>query len=427
MEVQNSINSSFDYKTIVSNNNVTRVDFDPDNDLELFCYNECSNSDSTILKRCRGLVFHSGKLILSGFPYTDEFVSTQTDELKKVFTNISEWQFFQAYEGTLIRVFNFNNKWFISTNKKLNAFRSKWSCRKSFGELFVDGLIHQNKLNGKKEENPENILNTFLNSLNKEYQYMFLIKNNNENRIVCKPPLETDNHILHVGTFMNNELNLDYVLDGFARSSRLYFENMNELVEYVSNCDYTLIQGIIAFNKNNEQVKVYNPEYQSLYKVRGNIPSVKFRYLSVRMDRDMVNKMYLLYPEYSEIFESYEKSLYEIATTIHNMYFQKHIKKIHTVVPKEQYIVMKNCHAFYLSNPKKNIVTLKVVINFLNETEPHILNKMIKGLTNSNDKNKKEFQHPRSVSNSLNSSPAIIPIASVVNHMSPLIKPLNIN
>ncbi len=418
MEVQN-----YDYKTIVSNNNVTRVDFDPENNLELYCYNECSNTDSSVLKRCRGLVFHDGKLVLSGFPYTDEFTESN-QQLRDRLNDFSNWRFFKAYEGTLIRVFYFGNRWFVSTNKKFDAFRSKWSSKLSFGDMFVEGLRRINMLENKKIEDNA-LMGIFLASLNKDYQYMFLVRNNAENRIVCDAPSSDEHLIFHVGTFMRKEnetiLNLDDVLQGFSRSSELTFKSVDDVLTYVSNCDCKKTQGIIAFNKNNDQIKIYNSEYHSLYKIRGNVPSIKFRYLSVRMDRNMVNKMYELYPSHIETFENYEKSLCNIATIIHNMYIQRYVKHIHTVVPKEQFIIMQKCHNFYHTNPKKNIVTLKVVINFLNDTPPSILNKMIKDSTT--DKNKQDFKHPRSVSNSLNNSPAILPVPHVLS--SPVIRPLN--
>lgn len=415
----------YDYKSVISNNCITRVDFDPESNLELYCYNECSNSDDVKLKQCRGLVFHNGNLVLSGFPYTDEYNISQIDEIKQRISSISDWTFYPSYEGALVRLFNFNNRWFVSTNKKLNAFRSKWSSKKSFGELFEDAILHECTINNCLSENIDrnHIINSFCTFLNKDKQYMFLIRNNKENRIVCDPPSQSEHHVFHVGTFYNNKLDLNHEIKqlNFPRPTELSFKNLDELFQHVSNNNYRNVQGVIAFNSNNIQIKIYNSEYQTLYKVRGNVSSVKFRYLSIRMDKDAVNKMYELYPECIETFEKYENCLFEIAQIIHNLYCQKHIKKIFTVAPQDQFNIMKNCHAFHLTNPKKNIVTLNVVIRYINQTPPHVLNRMIKDFMF--DKNKDGFQRPRSVPNSLNNSPAIVPVINV--QKSPVIKPLN--
>lgn len=422
MEVQIIANTAYDYKTIVSSNSITRVDFDPEHNLELFCYNECSNSDDLFVKKCRGLVFNDGKLVLTGFPYTDEFNSSQTDEITKKIDNINEWSFYPSLEGTLIRVFYFKDKWFVSTNKKFNAFRSKWSSRKSFGELFVNGIEHECTLNSEfaKTIDTTRTLDSFTSLLNKENQYMFLVRNSRENRIVCDSYSATEHQVFHVGTFINNELCLEDTIPFFPKNDKLTFDSVLDMLKYVSSCSHKHTQGVIGFGKNNQQIKIYNSEYQNLYKVRGNIPSVKFRYLTVRMDRDMVNKMYQLYPESIETFESYEKTLFNIATTIHNLYCQKHIKKIYTVAPQDQFNIMKSCHAYYLTNPKNNVITLNVVIRFLNQTSPYVLNRMIKDFMF--DKNKQDFQRPRSVPSSVNNSPAIVPMVSITS--SPVLRPL---
>lgn len=422
MEGQIIANEAYDYKSVVSNNSITRVDFDADSNLELYCYLECSNSDNVNLKRCRGLVFHQGKLILAGFPYTDEYNISDSNEINQRITNISDWTFYPSYEGSLIRLFYFNNRWFVSTNKKLNAFRSKWSSSKSFGELFEDALLHECSLNEtfSKTVDRNHIITSFCSLLNKGNQYMFLIRNNKENRIVCNPPSNDEHHVFHVGTFIDNKLDLKHEIENFPRPEELKFENSTKLFQFISNSNYKNLQGVIAFNSSNEQIKIYNPEYQTFYNTRGNVPSVKFRYLAVRMDKNMVNRMYEIYPEFIETFEKYESCIFEIAQIIHNLYCQKHIKKIFTVAPQDQYNIMKNCHAFHLTNPKKNIVTINVVIKFLNQTPAHILNRMIKDLMF--DKNKDNFQRPRSIPNSLTNSPAIVPVINV--QKSPTIRPL---
>ena len=58
-------------------------------------------------------------------------------------THLTQYHIYDAYEGCLLRLFNFNNKWFLSTHKKINAFRSKWSSKDSFGLMFQNALQYE--------------------------------------------------------------------------------------------------------------------------------------------------------------------------------------------------------------------------------------------------------------------------------------------
>ena len=68
---------------------------------------------------------------------------------------------FSAVEGTLIRVYHLDNKWFISTNSRLDAEISFWSGKLSFGKQFEDYIV---SIFGRSFEE-------FLNSLNISKKY----------------------------------------------------------------------------------------------------------------------------------------------------------------------------------------------------------------------------------------------------------------
>ena len=54
-----------------------------------------------------------------------------------------------------------------------------------------------------------------------------------------------------------------------------------------------------------------NSRYKDLVKVRGNNHNLRFRYLEVRKDKIMVEKLYMLYPKFSSIFDEYERFIYK--------------------------------------------------------------------------------------------------------------------
>jgi len=358
---------------------------DKENNLDLYCYTNCSNSEDELVKRCRGLVFNGEDLILQAFPYTEEY----TTENDLSFLDMESFRFFDAYEGALLRVFNFDGKWYLSTHRKLNAFRSKWATKESFGSQFKKALMAEQKRNEKFAKTlPEgdNILESFYKTLDPKKQYMFLVLNNLGNRIVCNPPDEPT--MYHVGTFVDGKLDMD-VDANIPKPAEHKWDSVEDLLKYVFEIDYSRKQGVICFG-GDYHCKVFHPLYQAYFQVRGNQPSLNFRYLQVRMDNQLCEKLYELYPEHAEMFNTYENYIYEVAQNIHQAYLNRYVgvgperKKDYSKVPYEEFQVMKKCHQWYYANrgdwndKKRNVVTVEKVLEVLNEEDPSRLNKMVR-------------------------------------------------
>lgn len=355
------------------------VDSDDENKLDMFCYVKCSESDNELLKQCRGVVFNGEDLVMKAFPYTIEYNHTENEQLSSVFENFNDWTFYESHEGTLIRMFYFADKWYVSTHRKLNAFHSKWASRESFGTSFKAALASEEETNGEfKKSLPdgENILERFQTTLDKSKQYMFLIRNNVENRIVCAVPERPT--VYHVGTFVDGELKRDENIN-IPGPRELKFDDFNDLLDHVDKVYYRDLQGVIAFDRDNKRViKLYHQNYQDLFKARGNEPSIKFRYLQVRMQARTTSMLYHLYPEKIETFDEYENALFEIAHNIYRSYVQRFIKKRYVTVPREEFSVIRECHSWHLNDRKNNRISITKVIEVLNTQSPTHLNHMIR-------------------------------------------------
>lgn len=354
---------------------------DSDNGLDLFCYIRCESVDSDILKKCRGVVFNGESLVMNGFPYTYEFTEDNNmfleNNLSPIFNKCS---FYDSHEGSLIRMFHFGGKWYTSTNRKLDANKSKWSSKESFGVFFRQALeseleVNENLRNSLPDDISIDVLERFQSILDTDKQYMFLLLNNEQNRIVCAP--STRPTFFHVGTFINGELSMSEDIN-IRYPTKHSFSSINDVYNFVSSVDIYKTQGIIVFAPGNLQYKIFNKEYYDLYKVRGNEPSIKFRYLQVRMDKRYNNLLHYLYPNFSSIFEDYENIIYAIAKFIHNAYFERFIKNQYTSVPKEEYEVIRACHDWHLKDREKNKINLNKVIEILNTQSPTNINKMIR-------------------------------------------------
>lgn len=365
------------------------IDSDPENNIDLFSYDTCSPTDPEIVKACRGIVFQNNDIVLQSFPYTYEFTEDENrKEVEDIFASSSPLRFFDAFEGTLIRIFSYNNKWYLSTNRKLDAFKSRWGVKTSYGDYFIEALKHEiivssvfrEKL-GFNEESGEQastatILDRLFNILNPEKQYMFFLINNFSNRIVC----EYDHpKFLHVGTFHQGVLCLEHDNLGFDYPKEHFFESPDELFNYVNNkVDFKLLQGIIIFGENNKQYKVYNKTYLEWLKIRGNEASIRFRYIQLRNNPEKRDLLLQLYPEFRETVFNIEITIREICNHILEAYINRFIRKQHVVLPVEQFIVLSEVHKWYLQDKDNRRVNIMIVIETLNKQNAPTINRMIK-------------------------------------------------
>ena len=380
---EDEMKMEFNRQNIESLSKVIRlVDSDESTGIDLFCYVHCDTTDSDIRKKCRGVVFKNDELVMKGFPYTIEY--TEKDNKEDINNNVvsifDKCTFYDSFEGSLIRMFYFGDKWYLSTNRKLDAFRSKWASKESFGSYFTKALLNafesnkdlRDATNFSVDDDP---IEKFKTILDTNKQYMFLLLNSKENRIVCKAPENPT--IFHVGTFVNFDLRMDENIY-LPYPEKLEFSNISQLYDYVNNVDISKLQGVIVFAPDNIQYKIFNQDYADLYKVRGNEPSIKYRYLQVRMNKKYNDILHQLYPEYAHTFEDYENHIYTIANDILNAYKERFIKKNYVTVPVEEFQVIRECHKWHLLDRIHNKISISKVIDVLNLQPPTNINRMIR-------------------------------------------------
>jgi hypothetical protein len=380
----------FSHKTIEKLGDKVKLSDTDEKGLELYCYTNCSADDDEDLHKCRGIVLHGEEIVMKAFPYTVEYVHTNEEKIEEnIVPNFKECTFYDSYEGFLVRMFYFENQWYISTHRKLNAFRSKWASKESFGTCFKRSLeaevLRNENLSKAIPENDLGLLERFQSILDKNKQYMFLVLHTAENRIVCLSPEEP--RMFHVGTFVNGELVMTENCH-IPYPVKHTFSNTNELVDYVSRIDIRYLQGVICFAPHNKQYKIVHSQYMELFEVRGNEPSIKFRYIQVRMNGKQIRMLFDLYPEMADTFDEIENTIYDIAKKIYSSYVQRFIKKQFVTVPAEDFSIIRECHKWHEEDRITNRVSLNKVIDVINKQNPTTINRMIRAykLGNYEDK-----------------------------------------
>lgn len=358
---------------------------DNDDHLDLFCYTSCDENEPDYIRECRGLVFEGSKLIVKTFPYGYEYTYKDYDTLAENYGDLSQYTIFPSYEGTLIRVFYHNNKWYTSTHRRLDAFRSKWASKKSYGLHFIEALEYEYSTNPQfksKFNNPptrRNILEQFYKTLDKTYQYTFLLQNSIHNSIVCRDVVNP--RVFHVGTFINGRVSFEVDI-GVSRPSPLSFDTLDKLIDYVEELDIGKLQGVIMYS-GEKYIKILNHRYKYYFGLRGNEPSLKFRYLQVRNDDGLRNEYITMYEDHIADFQVYEDTIHELIKHIFNAYLNRFIHKKHVVLPVEEYQVLKECHSWHVSDRSNNHISIGKVSEIFNNQTPSKINRMIRRFLNN--------------------------------------------
>ena len=123
-------------------------------------------------------------------------------------------------------------------------------------------------------------------------------------------------------------------------------------------------------------------KYHELYSIRGNQPSLKFRYLQIRKNEELVKKLISLYPYKESRFEFYENNLRLLSIKIFNAYIKRFIHKEYIILEKPQYALMMNIHSKYIENKIK--ITQELVYNTINDLDPSKLMSLLRSLSKNN-------------------------------------------
>lgn len=332
------------------------------------------------------------KIVCPSLGPTEEYTVDDKEKYQELLRDYNEenWKWFYSLEGTLVRLYNHDSKWNLSTHKKLSAFKSRWSCRLSFGEIFIEYL---------KEIYPkvDEIYKYFLDKLEKDKIYYFLLRTNSQNRIICDiSSIEYGKKIIFVGyrngnsELILNDNNCHYLKDlqKPLEINNIDKENMFYFVE--NNINPFIHQGIIGFNcKMNKNVKLVNRKYKELSRIRGNNPNIRLRYLEIRLDQNSKLKFVQLYPTFKKLFENYEETIINIAKYILACYKKRYLEKKYITLPKEEYLIMRKCFDYSKQNRD---VLLEDVIHLLNFENPLNVYKMIHRFKMSENSEKINFK-----------------------------------
>jgi hypothetical protein len=343
---------------------VKLTDQDVDGKLENYSYEDCNDNSDDIIKNSRGLIYKNNIPFVKAFGYTPVYTTKTIDEdtINSLNTNIRTLRCFYSLEGTLLRLYynDINDKWYISTHNKIDATKSRWGSKYTYGQLFKNAI-------------PPN----FYENLDKSYVYMLILTPNEDNRIVCNTFL---NNLFHVATY-DSSFNISYDFNiNIQKPPEIHVASYEELVSIVDDNSFSCntYQGIIVCNPETQSnIKIYNETYNKLKDVRGNTSSIMFRYLQLRTSPEMSN-LSTLFPDFVSKFLDYEIYIELICKKLFNLYMNRYIHKQYTQLPPPEHHIIKLAHAWHKEDKLNNKMSIEKITEIVDKQDAPVINSLIK-------------------------------------------------
>ena len=334
-----------------------------DNELVLL-FNK--KKETEIQREANGVIFEkkTNKVVCACYP---DFVDIENDEDIGEYINNKMIESIEYCEdGTVIRLYYYNNQWRTATKKCIDARYSSWSSIKSFDNIFWE-LFNNSEETGK--EPSANGIDDVLLDKNRTYIFILL---HIENVLVVK---HQKNKLIYKGSIDNNTFDIKQNYDSLFKNHKLieHVENI-DLSQYstsysTSNNDETIInqslilthdninklmfnnskRGIIfKFKQDNNIYKYDFATFKLLNDIRGNEPLIRIRYLELLSEPEKLNLLIKYYPEYNMVFSMIYHNIMVICNDIYMVYRNSHIKHTEKIDDTHKYYrTIKQIHAQY--------------------------------------------------------------------------------
>ena len=337
-------------------------------------FNECNNDSSDDHKQFRGIIKEkeTDKIICKTFGYTPEIVEDDSENTERFIMPMvnANATCFYSYEGSLLRMFCYKEKWYLSTHRKISAFRSRWGFGKSYGDLFAEYL---KRFDNFKELENQDIIQAFGKNFQQNQVFVFLITSYKENRIVSNRLLESPNlyivgrfeNVNDESRFINNFDDLSFEGGFIPAPEKHDISNPNV------NIHIDTKQGLVFIDDKGNSAKLINKEYAELVALRKNNPNIILRYIELQQegDKTKLEKFMKLYEDFSHKFKEYNDILLDIIGNVFRKYRNRFVRKLESIAPPEQYYIIRELHESYLQN-NQNIVTPQRVDSYIKSLKP---------------------------------------------------------
>lgn len=297
-------------------------------------FNKIDFNDA-LVRECRGIILASDSetnddsdspqklnivcYAMDKFDRADDFTEEQ---LQKFFADSEEFVE-ELFDGSLVKMYYFQNQWVLSTNRCVEARRAKWNNYRSFYDMFQEAT---NDLNYDK--------------LDKRCTYSFVLCHP-ENRIVVN--YQTPN-IIHVATRNLDTLEEVDVDIGIQKPLKLKMD-YDTFVNRIKSNPY-FMPGYVLKTKEGRRIVFECDNYKHVKQIKGNFRDPVYRYLQLkREDTNTFNQFVGYFPEYHWI----DSRLETLAREAHKCYLDFFVNRNKSkFINKDLWELMSELHTLFL-------------------------------------------------------------------------------
>jgi hypothetical protein len=346
-------------------------DKDNDNDNELHTITNATNTTSDLFllfnrkeetdiqKECNGLILEKD---------TNNVVCACQNVFESEIPNNGELIDAEYCEdGTVLRLYYYNNKWTVATRKCIDAKYSYWSSQKTFNDMFWELFEHVD-----------------VSTLNRDCTYLFVLLHK-ENNFIVK---HYENRLIYTGCINNKTC--EYVVDDIHNRYKTNMKLPDKIdvstMELDLETKYNFLKyfnpqkrGVLLKFKVDNQIKVVKidfNEFSKLKDIRGNEPQIRMRYLQLLQEPEKLQILINYYPEHEFLFDMIYHSLNKLCNSIYSTYRDTHVKHLYKIDDSHIFFqTLRQLHAHYkITNIPITMADVMIKIKSLN---PYILKKFL--------------------------------------------------
>jgi len=352
---------------------------DPDlPDIFLIHPQDKSDLNNIIVRQCNGIIMEKSTLKIICYSF-EKCIDDENKLDERINTENMQLQF--VLEGAMVRLYFYQNNWYLATKKCINASKSKWMSSKNFLTLFEECLASLQHIEKLQEK------------LDTKCCYTFIIMHPENNIILQNKVLK----LFHISTRNLNTLEEIESNIGIekAPSKSFSIEEVPGMIESLKNeINYTY-EGYMIVDNNYNRHKFKTSIYKNLRTIWGNNNNRFYRYLELRKDFNLLNQYLIYFPYDKQLLFEYEENLNKLAFKILECYKNKHVLKKDDKIPFYYSKIIYKLHGDFM---KTRVITNheKVMIELFNLDPKQvcfILNKLEKDLEkNSKDEQEVDMQ-----------------------------------
>lgn len=367
MELQTFINNDNNYRETLKNNgfhvkhinkyNLTLIKYPYDKDIDVNTYE----------RYCRGAIIDNNTNKLICIPPAKAKNYINLEEINNDINNTGEIPIInELHDGTMVNLFYHNDEWLLSTRSEIGC-NNKWDNKKSFKELFIEcSNMYINGIN--------------FNRLNKRYCYSFVMQHNenrnisyiNENMLILVEMYDMDT-LKMIPLIPINEQNQ---YNGYQVQISYNPENIYEFLEMAKNNTNFSWKGL-TIKYNGKRMNYINPAFTYVKNLKINNINPLYNYVKLKKENKL-NEYIQYFPEYGELYLTYEKKSKKFMSELYDSYTKNHItNELDTKdIPFQLKPLVYELHGIYLNTGEK--INFNKISNYINTLDTKRLTFILK-------------------------------------------------